>query len=115
MIRPTVLADTPVLMALAQGTGVFQARDIQALDEVLADYHASNREAGHRCVTWEEAGQVFGFAYFAPAALTDRTWYLWWIAVRKQRQAGGIGSELMKYVEEEIRRSRGRVIFIETS
>jgi ribosomal protein S18 acetylase RimI-like enzyme len=116
MIRPTVPADTPTLLALAQGTGVFKPHEIQALDEVLSDYHATNREgSGHRSVTWEEGGQIFGFAYYAPAAMTDRTWYLWWIAVRKQRQAGGIGKELMKFVQEDIRKAGGRVLFIETS
>jgi ribosomal protein S18 acetylase RimI-like enzyme len=115
MIRPTVPADTPGLLVLAQGTGVFKPHEIQALDEVLSDYHASNREGGHRSVTWEEDGQLFGFAYWAPAAMTDRTWYLYWIAVRKQRQAGGIGGELMKYVEDDIRKAGGRVLFIETS
>jgi ribosomal protein S18 acetylase RimI-like enzyme len=115
MIRPTVPGDTQALLALAQGTGVFKPHEIQALDEVFSDYHATNREAGHRCVTWEEGGQMFGFAYWAPAAMTDRTWYLYWIAVRKQRQAGGIGRELMQYVEDDIRKAGGRVLFIETS
>jgi ribosomal protein S18 acetylase RimI-like enzyme len=115
MIRPTVPGDTQSLLALAQGTGAFKPHEIQALDEVLGDYHATNREAGHRCVTWEEDGQMFGFAYWAPAAMTDRTWYLYWIAVRKQRQAGGIGGELMQHVEDEIRQAGGRVLFIETS
>jgi len=115
MIRPTVPADTPPLLALAQGTGVFKPHEIQALDEVLSDYHASNREGGHRSATWEEDGHIFGFAYWAPAAMTDRTWYLYWIAVRKQRQAGGIGGELMEHVEDDIRKAGGRVLFIETS
>lgn len=115
MIRPTVPDDTSTLLALAQGTGVFKAHEIQALHEVLDDYHATNRDVGHRCVTWEEDGLVMAFAYWAPAAMTERTWYLYWIAVRKQRQAGGIGGELLAYLENDIRQLGGRVLFIETS
>lgn len=115
MIRPTVPEDTATLLALTQGTGIFKPHEIQALDEVLTDYHASNRELGHRCATWEEDGQIMAYAYWAPAAMTDRTWYLYWIAVRRQRQAGGIGGELLKHVEDDIRALGGRILLIETS
>jgi GNAT superfamily N-acetyltransferase len=114
MIRPTIPDDSQVLVDITQNTGLFKPIEIQALREVLDDYHASNRDAGHRCVTAEENGQVLGFAYFAPAAMTDRSWYLWWIVVRQDLQAKGIGSALLKYVEREIEALKGRVLFVET-
>jgi ribosomal protein S18 acetylase RimI-like enzyme len=115
MIRPTLPADTPALLVLAEETGVFKPHEIQALREVLDDYHASNRELGHRCVSDERDGQIIGFAYYAPAAMTDRTWYLYWIAVRKSLHARGVGGELLRHAEDDIRRAGGRVLFIETS
>ncbi|HXG11570.1 MAG TPA: GNAT family N-acetyltransferase [Gemmataceae bacterium] len=115
MIRPTTPADTPVLLALAEGTGVFRPIEIEALREVLDDYHAGNRALGHRSVTYEQDDRVAGFAYYAPAAMTDRTWYLYWIAVRRDVQAIGIGSRLLRHAEEEVRQASGRVLFIETS
>ena len=115
MIRPTVPADTPVLLQLAEGTGVFKPHEIEALKEVLDDFHAYNHEHGHRCVTREERGKVVGFAYYAPAAMTDRSWYLYWIAVSKTTQAKGIGSTLLRHAEDDIRKRKGRVLFIETS
>ena len=115
MIRPTVPADTPTLLALARGTGVFKEIEIEALREVLDDYHAHERGLGHRAVTYEQDGQVAGFAYYAPAAMTDRTWYLYWIAVSKQIQARGIGRQLLQHLEDDIRRANGRILFIETS
>jgi GNAT superfamily N-acetyltransferase len=116
MIRPTVPADTPILLQLAEGTGFFKPMEIVALREVLDDYHASNRGAGHRSVTLEREGTVDGFAYYAPAAMTENTWYLYWIAVRKDIQARGVGSMLLLFVEDDIRDQHdGRVLFIETS
>jgi ribosomal protein S18 acetylase RimI-like enzyme len=115
MIRPTVPADTPILLKLAESTGVFKPHEITALDEVLTDYHAENQALGHRCVSLEEDGQLIGFSYYAPSSMGDRTWYLWWIAVSKEIQARGIGSALLRYTEDDIRRERGRVMFIETS
>src|SRR5271155_4709685 len=114
MIRPTIHEDSAVLIRMTQDTGLFKPIEIQALREVLDDYHAENREGGHRCVTAEENGQILGFAYFAPAAMTDRSWYLWWIVVRQDLQARGIGSALLKYVEEAIAGLKGRVLFVET-
>jgi ribosomal protein S18 acetylase RimI-like enzyme len=115
MIRPTLPADTPLLLTLAEGTGVFKPHEIVALREVLDDYHATMRAQGHRSVTDEEHGQIVGFAYFAPAAMTDRTWYLYWIAVTKAVQARGVGSRLLHHAEREIAAAQGRVLFIETS
>ena len=115
MIRPTTPADTPALLALTEGTGVFKPHEIEALDEVLSDYHAANHAYGHVAVTDERHGEVVGYAYYAPAAMTDRTWYLYWIAVTKETQARGVGTGLLRHAEGDVRRRGGRVLFIETS
>lgn len=115
MIRPTVPADIPILVKLADATGVFKPLEIQALQEVLDDYFAANQAVGHRCLTTEQDGELLGFAYYAPAAMTERTWYLYWIAVRKQLQARGSGSALLRRAEEEMRQAGGRLLLIETS
>jgi GNAT superfamily N-acetyltransferase len=115
MIRATVPADTPALLELTEKTGVFKPVEIEALKEVLDDYHDAMQAQGHRSVTYEHEGRPIGFAYYAPAAMTDRAWYLYWIAVTKHTQARGIGGKLLKHVEDEIRKAKGRVLFIETS
>jgi ribosomal protein S18 acetylase RimI-like enzyme len=115
MIRPTAPDDTAALVKLAQGTNVFKPHEIIALGEVLSDYHSTMHEHGHHAVTFEKEGQVLGFAYFAPAAMTDRTWYLYWIAVTKQTQAKGIGTQLLHFSEKEIQKLGGRLYLIETS
>ncbi len=115
MIRPTIPEDTPALIALAESTQVFKSLEIQALREVLDDYHAANRAEGHRSITQELQGRIAGFAYYAPAALTDRAWYLYWIAVSKSVQAQGLGSSLLRHVEDDIRQQNGRILLIETS
>ncbi len=115
MIRPTLPADTPELLDISQQTGVFKPLEIQALREVLDDYHAENHEMfGHRSVTYERDGRLLGFAYYAPAAMTVGTWHLWWIVVCKDLQARGLGTELLKFVEHDVAAQNGRVMFIET-
>jgi ribosomal protein S18 acetylase RimI-like enzyme len=114
MIRPTEPRDTDALVQLAEETGVFKPAEIVALREVLDDYHAGDHPEAH-CITHEKDGQPIGFAYYAPAAMTDRTWQLWWIAVSKFTQTRGLGGRLLHHVEEDIRRQRGRQLLIETS
>lgn len=115
MIRPTRPEETPVLVDLARETNVFKPMEIVALREVLDDYHDRVQGQGHRSITYEHEGHAIGFAYFAPAAMTDRTWYLYWIAVAKHTQARGTGSALLRHVEHDIREAGGRLLLIETS
>ena len=115
MIRPIKPSDTPTLVAMAHGTEAFKPIEIQALQEVLDDYHAQNAAGGHRAVALETNGAVTGFAYFAEAAMTDRTWSLWWIVVDRALQARGVGGELLQYAEAAVRAAAGRHLLIETS
>jgi GNAT superfamily N-acetyltransferase len=115
MIRPTCPADTDALVSLTTATNVFKPLEIVTLREVLDEYHGETQALGHVCVTWESRGQVLGFAYYAPAAMTERTWYLYWIAVTPHCHGQGIGSQLLQNAEDDIRRRHGRVLFIETS
>jgi ribosomal protein S18 acetylase RimI-like enzyme len=115
MIRPTLPADTPTLVGIAESTGVFKPMEIVALQEVLDDFHDEMHKQGHQCVTFEKEGQMLGFAYYAPTAMTDRNWHLYWIAVKKDTHARGVGSQLLRFVEDAIRRENGRQLLIETS
>jgi GNAT superfamily N-acetyltransferase len=115
MMRPTTPADTDTLVALTEATGLFKPIEITALREVLDDYHAANHADGHIAITDEEAGAIVGFAYYAPAPMTEGTWHLYWIAVRKDQQGRGVGSRMLRHVENDIRTTHhGRVLFIET-
>ena len=46
MIRPTVPEDTPILLDLAEGTGVFKPLEIVALREVLIAQRADLLSVG---------------------------------------------------------------------
>jgi ribosomal protein S18 acetylase RimI-like enzyme len=116
VIRPTIPGDTSTLVALAEQTAMFKPAEIKALREVLDDYFSANQALGHQCLTSEDAGTILGFAYYAPASMTDRTWYLYWIAVSKNVQAHGVGTSLLQHLEADIRtHHQGRLLLIETS
>ena len=115
MIRPATPADTDALVALTDATAMFKPIEISALREVLDDYYSTNQADGHFAITYSEESALLGFAYYAPAPMTDRTWQLWWIVVKKDVQGKGIGGKLLRHVEAHLRANGlGRVLFIET-
>jgi ribosomal protein S18 acetylase RimI-like enzyme len=115
MLRPVTPDDTEALVELTAGTGFFKPLELDTLREVLDDYHAGNAELGHRAFAWEEGGRLLGYVYHAPAAMTDRSWYLYWIAVDRSAQGRGLGGRLLGYVEQDVREQGGRLLLIETS
>jgi ribosomal protein S18 acetylase RimI-like enzyme len=115
MMRPFSISDKAALLSITEQTGVFKPHEIEALSEVFDDYDAVNHTFGHVCQVWENDSAPVGFVYFAPTAMTDRTWELWWIVVEKSRQGSGLGTQLLGIVEAEIASSHGRLLVIETS
>jgi len=89
--------------------------ETETLREVLVDFHSENAALGHRAFLWEEGGTILGYVYHAPAPMTDRTWYLYWIAVSKEQQGRGLGGKLLEFVERDVREHQGRLLLIETS
>jgi len=115
MIRPVLPTDTDCLVALADATGLFKPIEIVALREVLDDFHAIHHADNHYAILVEENDAVLGFAYYGFVPMTEGTWQLWWIAVRKDQQGKGVGSRLLRHVEDDIRTKRhGRLLFVET-
>jgi GNAT superfamily N-acetyltransferase len=115
MLRDCAPSDTRALVALAEGTGVFKPLEIRTLETVLLDYHAHERANGHRCTTLVLEDEPAGFVYWAPAEMTEGSWHLWWIAVRRDRQTQGLGARLLAHCEADVTRAGGRLLLIETS
>ena len=113
-IRPSTSEDTAALLSISEATKMFKPIELIALREVLDDYHQINQAAGHLCFTLESRGQITGFTCFAEAAMTDRTWYLYWIAVNPAAQGQGLGSQLLQWTETVIQQKYGRQLLIET-
>lgn len=58
---------------------------------------------------------IQGYVCYGPTPLTDGVFDLYWIAVDPKQQGQGIGQLLLRFVENEVRRQRGRMLLIETS
>ena len=58
---------------------------------------------------------IQGYVCFGPTPLADGVFDLYWIAVDPKQQGLGYGQMLLRFVENEVRRNRGRMLLIETS
>jgi ribosomal protein S18 acetylase RimI-like enzyme len=117
MFRPAAQTETPALIALAAATGIFQPQEAEALlGGVLDEFHAGRLGEGHQVRVWAEpTGDPSGWVYFAPTPKADRVWDLWWIGVAPQRQKVGVGTRLLRAVEDHVRTAGGRLLVVETS
>ncbi len=62
-----------------------------------------------------EEGRPVGYACFGATPLTDRTYSLYWIAVEPDLAGQGIGTQLIRAVEQVLASRQARMLLIETS
>jgi ribosomal protein S18 acetylase RimI-like enzyme len=115
MLRRVAPDDTATLVTIATSTNVFKPHELVALREVLDDYHATNHEYGHTAYAWCADDAIRGFVYYAPTAMTDRTWEIWWIAVDAHYHGKGLGKQLLQWAERDAQAQHARLMLLETS
>jgi len=115
MIRPVRGSDVSALVALAQSTGVFRPVELAVLREVLEDFLQKPWGDSYHAYALERDGCAVAFSIHGPDTMTDRTWDLYWIAVDPLQQGKGIGSELLRFVEADLRAKDARLVMVETS
>jgi len=114
-IRPVEPADRDrvlqILIAVARFTEDEVRSAIELVDKALAE--PERRE--YVVHVLEDGGQVQGYVCYGPTPFTDGVFDLYWIAVDPRRQREGFGQVLLRFVENEVRKLRGRMLLIETS
>lgn len=115
MIRPTIKSDVKTFVAVATATEMFTDAEIDALEDVYADFFDDIAEDGDQCLTLLEDDRITGFTYFGPDNIAAGSWELWWIVVDNQLQGKGRGGLLLKRVEQLAIENGCRQMFIDTS
>jgi GNAT superfamily N-acetyltransferase len=108
-------ADVERIRAITQSTGVFSPVEIDIAVELAEERLAKGAVSGYHFVFAERDGAVCGYACYGPIALTAASYDLYWIAVDKNQQGGGLGKRLMEKVEQLVRQEGGKRVYIETS
>lgn len=109
MIRALNEADLPKIKKVIDSSELFPS---ELLDEMVSGYLGKTED----CI-WltNDGNQAVFVAYAAPEKMTEGTWNLYLIAVHNKHQEKGIGSKVMRHIEESLREKGVRILLVETS
>jgi ribosomal protein S18 acetylase RimI-like enzyme len=115
MIQLAIPEDLEAIIALAIAAEMFADDETEALRQVLADYFGGKSNEGHVWLVDKEVDKLRGVAYYGPALMADRTWYLYMIALQPESQGQGYGTALIQSVENALQTTDQRLLLVETS
>jgi ribosomal protein S18 acetylase RimI-like enzyme len=112
-LRPVGRAHRARLEALVRDTGLFREAEVRTAVELLDE--ALEGDDDYRFLGAFDGDELVGYACYGPTPDTLGTFDLYWIAVDRQRQGSGIGTQLVTAVEHTLSAVGGRLIVVETS
>lgn len=110
-IRNVIRKDINGLKEVLDSSELFPS---EYLEGMILDYF-DNPETEDIWFTKVENNENVAIGYCAPEKLTDGTFNLYAIAVRKELQGKGIGKEMMGYIEQLLKEKSKRILIVETS
>lgn len=84
------------------------------LEDMISDFF-DNPETEDIWFTATENGIPISIGYCAPEKFTQGTFNLYAIGVKADVQGKGIGNQMMKYLENQLKNNGNRVLIVETS
>lgn len=114
-LGPTRADEVEQVVNVAREAQVFNAEEIAAVEELVQDYVAEGEASSYHFVSYRLDGRVVGFACYGPRSLTRGTFDLYWIGTAPSAQRRGVGTELVRQVEQNVRSLGGRLLIVETS
>jgi ribosomal protein S18 acetylase RimI-like enzyme len=114
-IRPMSAADKPPLIRILKNTPEFKPFEVTVAEELIDYYLSDGVKSGYNIIIAEDEGQVVGYVCYGETPCTIGTWDIYWIAVSRDKRGKGIGKMLDGAAETAIRKTGGRLAFIETS
>jgi len=115
-IRPLMPGDRPAIERILRQVGVFTEEEIETALQIIDFYLQNSKQHDyliHAAV--DEKGSPLGYVCYGKTPLTDGVYHLYWIAVDPSHQAHGIGGELSRFMERNVKDLGGRMILAETS
>lgn len=86
----------------------------EMLEEMMYDY-LNNPDSQEVWVTALEDNEPIAIGYCAPEKFTDGTYNLYALGVKADCQSGGVGSKMMRFIEDYLKQNGGRLLIIDTS
>jgi ribosomal protein S18 acetylase RimI-like enzyme len=115
MIRKLEKPDRDVLKKILEDTNHFNSEEINVALELIDLFLKDENQKDYIIYVYEDSGKTAGYICYGRRPLTDGTYDLYWIAVDPNIHGKGIGSKLIEYMENDVKKLNGYLILIETS
>lgn len=115
-IRPIQGKDWKALKNIVHAQDHFRPTEILVALEIIDLALKQQNEEDYiiRLVEGEEH-EILGYVCYGKAPLTDAVYDLYWIIVHPAYQNQGVGSFLLNYAQQDLKRRQARLLLIETS
>jgi ribosomal protein S18 acetylase RimI-like enzyme len=110
-IRAVIKSDIEGLKEVVDSNELFPS---EYLEEMISDY-LSNPDTKDIWFTYIDDNKQVAIGYCVPEKLTDGTYNLLAIGVSQNNQRKGIASQMMDYIEQQLKQKDGRILIVETS
>lgn len=116
IVRRTERQDFEAIRSIVTATGVFSTEEIGIAVELLEIYLNDPDQKDYELFSYVDGEEkVLGYICIGPTPATEATYDLYWIAVDPAAQSKGIGTVLLNYTEDVLRKRGGRLLIAETS
>ena len=111
-------SDLAAIAEITRSTGFFEGVEgeiecaVADAEDCLTNGAAAS---GSEYILAELNGEVVAFVSFGPTAVTDNTWFLYWISVHQSLRGKGVGRRLMECALSKIFSLGARKAFLQTS
>jgi GNAT superfamily N-acetyltransferase len=101
---------------ILRSTGYFYEFEIETALEIADDTLAKGVEkSGYSWMKVTDEDGLVAFANYGKNAFSTHSWDLYWIAVHQNSRNKKLGSLLLKAIENDVRESGAKILWIETS
>jgi ribosomal protein S18 acetylase RimI-like enzyme len=114
-IRPACPEDRQKVISFLSATSFFRDGELKIAEQVFDDAVRQGQGGEYLSYIAEQDSSIVGWICFGPTPCTVGTYDIYWIAVDPSKQRSGLGSALIRFAEDKIKTSNGRMIVIETS
>lgn len=108
--------DLKKVREICDSTGFFRDDETDVAVELVSEALEKGQQAsGYSFIFAMEGNQTCGFVCFGSTPCTVGTYDLYWIVVDDRYRGKGIGLQLLEQTEHDLRESKARKLYIETS
>lgn len=108
-------SDSGLIREIAESTGFFYPDEVEIAVELIDEALQKGEKAGYYFLFAEIEGKTVGYSCYGEIPCTEGSYDLYWIVTHNDFRGKGLGKAMLAATEREIKKKKGRGIYIETS